>query len=113
MQSKKTLLFVVIGLTAIGASLAYAGARHAEENDAAALAKANISLTQAIAAAEQQVAGKAVRADLELEHGKLVYEVEVANGAQATDVKVDGDNGAILSAQADRIDHEGHEREDD
>jgi hypothetical protein len=121
MRSKNPLLFAVLGVAAIGASLAFAGVKHGEENDAALLSKTRISLTQAIAAAEQHAAGKAVRAKLEDEKGKLVYEVEVVHGTQATDVEVDIGNGKILSAKADRADHEaegregheGHEREDD
>jgi uncharacterized membrane protein YkoI len=111
MRGKNPLLFAVIGVSAIGASLAFAGMKDAEENDAAALSQARISLTQAIAAAEQRVAGKAVRAGLEDENGKLVYGVEVLHGNQTTDVKVDSDNGGILSAQADRSDHEPGDRE--
>jgi uncharacterized membrane protein YkoI len=114
MQSKKSLLFGVLGVTALGASLAFAGvngANEGQENDAALLSKAKISLTQAIAAAEGHVHGKAMRAELEDENGTLVYGVEVTNGTQTTDIKVDINDGRILSAQADQADHEteGHE----
>lgn len=114
MRSKKSLLIGVIGVTALGASLAFAGANNSnggQENDAALLAQAKISLTQAITAAEQHAQGKAVRAELEDENGTLVYGVEVTNGTQATDVKVDINNGKILSAQADQADHEAEGRE--
>lgn len=114
MQSKKSLLFGVLGVTALGASLAFAGvngANEGQENDAALLSKAKISLTQAIAAAEGHVRGKAIRAELEDENGTLVYGVEVVNGTQATDVKVDINDGRILSAQADQADHETEGRE--
>lgn len=121
MRNKKSLLFGVIAVTTLGASLAFAGENNAnerQENDATLLSKATISLTQAIAAAEGQVHGKAMRAELEDENGTLVYGVEVASGNQTTDVKVDVNNGKILSAQADKADHEsegreGHERSDD
>lgn len=111
MSSKKTLLFGTLAASIIVASsLVYASRDVNEEhNDAAALAQAKISLSQAIAAAEQKVSGKAVRAELEDENGTLVYGVEVVNGAKSTDVKVDIATGAILSAQADQADHEGNE----
>ena len=111
MSSKKTLLFGTLAASAIVASsLVYASRDVNEEhNDAAALAQAKISLSQAIAAAEQKVSGKAVRAELEDENGTLVYGVEVVNGGKSTDVKVDIATGAILSAQADQADHEGDE----
>ena len=111
MRSKKSLLIGIIGVTALGASLAFAGANGGQENDAALLSQAKISLTQAIAAAEQHAQGKAVRAELEDENGTLVYGVEVTSGTRATDVKVDINNGRILSAQADQADHEGEGRE--
>ena len=111
MRSTKSILFGVIGLTALGASLAFAGANGGRENDAALLSNAKISLTQAIAAAEQHAQGKAVRAELEDENGTLVYGVEVASGTRTTDVKVDINNGKILSAQADQADHEAEGRE--
>lgn len=114
MRSKKFLLFGVIGLAALGASLAFAGVNstnQGQENDAALLSQAKISLTQAIAAAEGHVQGKAVRAGLEDENGTAVYGVEVASGTQTTDVKVDVNDGKILSAQADQADHETEGRE--
>lgn len=49
--------------------------------------------------------GIAVSAQLEDENGTAVYGVEVTSGAQTTDVKVDANNGKILSAQADQADH--------
>ncbi len=111
MSSKKALMFGALAATAIVASsLVYANHEGNEEhNDAAVLAQTKISLTQAIAAAEQKVDGKAVRAELEDDNGKLVYGVEVMNGGKSTDVKVDIASGAILSAQADQVDHEGDE----
>ena len=111
MSSKKTLLFGTLAVsTIVASSLVYASRDVNEElNDAAALAQAKISLSQAIAAAEQKVSGKAVRAELEDENGTFVYGVEVVNGGKSTDVKVDIGTGAILSAQADQADHEGDE----
>lgn len=114
MRSNKSFIIGIIGLTALGTSLAFAGVNHAEsqsENDALALSKAKISLTQAIAAAESHVQGRAVRAELEDENGALVYGVEVVKGAQAMDIKVDSNSGQVLSAQADQADHETESHE--
>jgi uncharacterized membrane protein YkoI len=98
------VLSTVIALTAIGTGVAYSS--QSEQNDSALRAKAEVSLTQAIAAAESHVNGKAVNAELENENGNIVYGVEVVNSTQTVDVKVDAHNGKILSAQLDREDHE-------
>lgn len=121
MRSNKSFILGIIGLTAVGTSLAFAGVNYAagqSENDAVALSTAKITLTQAIAAAESHVQGRAVRAELEDENGALVYGVEVVKGAQAMDVRVDSNSGQVLSAKTDQADHEaegheGQERDDD
>ena len=112
MGNKKALLFGAIAAGILASSLVYASrGENGEQHEAAALAQAKISLSQAISAAEQHVQGKAMRAELEDENGTLVYGVEVLNGSNTTDVKVDINNGKILSAQADQADHEGTENE--
>ena len=67
--------------------------------------QAKISLQQAIAAAEAKVGGKAIEADLEHEKGSVVYDVEVlaANGTKH-DVKVNADNGQVISSKVDHPD---------
>ncbi|MDP2024689.1 PepSY domain-containing protein [Sulfuriferula sp.] len=95
-------------ILAIGTgTAAYATQSGKHENDALAdLAKAKISISQAIASAEQASPGKATRAELENENQGLSYIVEVADAAtqKVTDVRVDGVTGKVLSAQADRGD---------
>jgi uncharacterized membrane protein YkoI len=112
-MKRKLVLATIAALTVAAIGSAYAA--KSEENDAAALAQTKISLTQAIAAAEQHVNGKAARAELEDENGTIVYGVEVLSGTKTMDVKVDVRDGKILSAQADTEDHEGGagEREDE
>ena len=107
---KRKLILSVLVAASVGS--AYAG--ESGENDGAALAQTKISLTQAIAAAEQHANGRAIRAELEDENGTIVYGVEVLSGAKATDVKVDVRDGKILSAQADTVDRGdgADERED-
>lgn len=70
------------------------------------LAKARISLTQAIAAAEAHVPGRgrATKAELDVKLGKAVFEVEVVAGNNSVhEVDVDGVTGRVLSS---RIDHD-------
>ena len=111
MQSKTRIaaLAAVIAAAAVGSAFA-AGA---EENDALAISSAGIGLGQAVAAAEQQVGGKASRA--EYEHTKVgwAYDVEVVSGADVYDVRVDAGTGTVLSSVKDKADHDdGGDHED-
>ena len=86
--------------------LASAGVLAATSNDALQGPAAAISLAQAAAAAEQHVAGKAIRVEYEKHgiRGPWGYDVEVVVGAKVFDVTVDATTGAILSSQEDRAD---------
>jgi uncharacterized membrane protein YkoI len=89
-------------------------AAKAVENDAVAIGKAKISLTQAVAAAEQHANGKATRAEFEpsKQHG-WVYDIEVVSGAKVLDVKVDAEKGTIISSNEDKSDRDDDEDEKD
>lgn len=111
MQRSIKVALIVGALSSIGAIGAYAS--KTEENDALAINKAGITLTQAIQAAEQRVHGKAVKA--EFEHGKKgwVFDVEVVADNKTYDVAVDPATGTVLRAQEDKADHDdGQDKED-
>ena len=76
------------------------------ENDAAALPATKISLSQAVAAAEQQANGQATRAELEHTRSGIVFDVEVVSGAKVFDVRVDADKGTVISSAEDQADHD-------
>ncbi len=82
---------------------AYAG--RPVENDALAVSRAKISITQAIASAEQQTHGRAVKAKYEENDNILIYEIEVVSDNKAFDVKVDAEKGTVISSVEDRPDH--------
>src|ERR1700719_2988827 len=67
--------------------------------------KPPVTMSQAIATAEQQAGGKATRAKLENETGKLLYEVKVAGKDKVTEVKVDATDGKVLASGADTHAH--------
>jgi uncharacterized membrane protein YkoI len=117
MKRKILIPALIMAGVATAGGLAYAQQSVPKQNDAIVdLAKARISLAQAIAAAEQQVGGKATHAELEDENGRLVYGVEVTDGTHTTDVKVDATDGRVISAQPDAVDNEsenGKEEADD
>lgn len=109
---KRKLLSAAAAAASIAALATAYAAHDGDENDTAILAQARVGITQAIAAAEHHAGGKAVRAELENENGAAVYAVEVVDGTNSTDVKVDAGDGRILSAQAERG-HDGADQEDE
>ena len=104
-------------MTIIAAALATAGvvafAANKMENDSAALAAAKISLTQAIASAEQHTGGKAVKAEFEHTKAGWAYDVEIVNGSKTVDVRVNSDTGTVIAAVDDKIDRDDEHDERD
>lgn len=100
--AKLSLLAVAIAATG---AMAYA-AKGGMENDALAISKAKIPLSQAVTVAEQHASGRATRA--EYEDSKLggVYDVEVVSGAKVFDVRVDADKGTVIASAEDEADHD-------
>jgi len=96
-----TLLAFATGMTA--ASLALAMGDH--NRTPVDVSKATVTMSQAIATAEQQAGGKATRAKLENETGKLLYEVKVTGKDKVTEVKVDATDGKVLAIGADTHAH--------
>lgn len=85
-----------------------------QPNDAVSdLALAKVSLSQAIAAAEQHAGGRATRAELESHKGKAAFEVEVVKAGTVSMVTVDAVDGKVLASKADRDDRHEHERDDE
>ena len=76
--------------------------RKTADNDDAANAKN--PLTQAIAAAERHANGRAARADYEATKGGWAYDVEVVSGAKVFDVKVEAEQGIVMSSDEDKSD---------
>ena len=104
-------LAAALAAAAIGGG-AYA-AKADKEDDALAIVTAKITLTQAIAAAEQHVGGKAAKAELEQSKGQWTFDVEVVKDAKTVmDVKVDATSGKVLSATADKTDHDDENDKD-
>jgi len=81
-------------------------------NDAVASSSAKVTLVQAVAVAEQHAQGKAARAEYEASRHGAVYQVEVVSGAKVFDVKVDADQGTVISSVEDKNDH-GSEHDED
>ncbi|TAJ77965.1 MAG: peptidase M4 [Gallionellaceae bacterium] len=97
----------LLALTIATAGAAAHAANSDRQNDAMSINKAQIGLTQAIAAAEQRHPGsKASRAEFEQsKKSGWVYDVEVVSGSKVFDVKVDPQKGTVISSVEDRGDH--------
>lgn len=74
------------------------------ENDAQAVLRAKLSLTQAVGIAEQHLKGRAASAEFEQSRGKLIYEVEVVVGPKVYEVEVDGMTGKVGTVSEDAND---------
>ncbi|HDR9483035.1 TPA: PepSY domain-containing protein [Burkholderia aenigmatica] len=101
-------LSVLAALVATSAAAAYA-ANGNGENDAMSVVHAPVTLAQAVTAAERHVHGKAARAEYENSKQGWVYDVEVVSDGKAYDVRVDSNNGTILTSSIDSSDHDGHD----
>ena len=104
---------VALGIATAG-GLAVAKQTGVLENDAVSdLAKAKVTLGQAVTAAEAHAGGKATLAKLDDENGAIVFNVEVvAADSKVFDVKVSAADGKVMSSKADLADR-GREEKDD
>ena len=68
------------------------------------LCLATLGGAYAASAAEQQVGGKASRAEYEREQGRWVFDVEVVKGSEVLDVQIDPISGKVLTAMNDPLD---------
>jgi uncharacterized membrane protein YkoI len=106
-------LIMAAGIATAG-GLAFAKSTSSENDAVIDLAKAKITLVQAVGAAEAQSGGKATKAELEAERGAVVYEVEVvAPDNKVFDVRVDAADGKVLSSKHDQADRGDKDDKDD
>jgi uncharacterized membrane protein YkoI len=108
-RSKILLATLVAALTVAGTGAALAennGKDTDEQQELSAMTNAKTSLSQAIAAAEQETGGKAIGTGLENQEGPLAYEVEIAKGNTLQNVLVDLDSGKVIKVRAADVDHE-------
>ena len=66
--------------------------------------QAKISFKQALQKATQSVNGKIIKAELDLEGGKPVYQIEIAKGTQVYDLVIDSMTNQVVSSQLDQDD---------
>lgn len=111
-----TTLAAMIASGAIGGSIAaYARNNDNTTDEATIMANAKITMAQAIAAAEQQVGGKAVGTGIEDQDGTVYIEVRVVKDGSRQKVLIDPQTGKIVKAALadDEHNERGHESDDD
>jgi uncharacterized membrane protein YkoI len=93
--------------------LTWAVAASAEQadNDALKVAKANITLAEAVAIAEQKTGGHASKAEFEQAAEGWVFDVETVAREKVRDVHVNADTGAVMSVADDAVDNDDQEGE--
>jgi uncharacterized membrane protein YkoI len=67
------------------------------------VAKAKVTIDQAIKTALEKVPGKVVEAELEKKHDTLVWEVEVVTAEhKVMEVHIDADSGAVIDVEDEK-----------
>jgi uncharacterized membrane protein YkoI len=115
-RSNVLLATLVAALTVAGTGVVLADNNEEdmdEQHELTALANAKTSLSQAIAAAEQETGGKAVETGVEHQEGPLAYEVEIAKGNTFQKVLVDLDSGKVIKVTPGEADHEDSDEHDE
>ncbi|MDD2467757.1 MAG: PepSY domain-containing protein [Desulfobulbus sp.] len=108
----KQKVFIPVLAFVIASMSSSAFAISVEENDALGIPAAKISLTKAISIAEQYAMGTASKAELEQDHDRWVFDVEVVKGPKVMDVKIDPENGKVLGTTVDKPDRDDDEEHD-
>lgn len=103
MDKKRIVPIALAALIATGAagSGAYAKEHGDEGQNAQALANSKVTLSQAIATAEQQAGGRAVGAGVDDENGTVRIAVEVASNQGVKTVLIDPQSGQVTGTKAD------------
>ncbi len=69
-----------------------------------ALGNAKVDLATAITRTETQYGGTVIKADLEREHGRYMYEIDVVKNSLVTEVMFDPKDGTLHASDTDSID---------
>jgi hypothetical protein len=70
--------------------------------------KAKLSMEEAIATAKAKFPGQVLEAELENEHGRTVYEIEIASTTGVmTEIKIDAQSGELLGSEVEDQEEQG------
>ncbi len=92
------VLFMLVATMVLGGPAWSDGKGEDSKSDMAATAK--VTIDQAIKTASKKVSGKIIEAELEHEHGKLVWEVEVVTAEnKVMEVHIDAGTGEVIDVE--------------
>lgn len=104
MKNAKTL--TAVGAASVAALIAITSVAHAKSADYAELSAAPTDIAAAIAVAKAAAPGKVMEAELELEDGKLIWEVKVMGEDRTrTKLEIDTTTGEILEQKSKQKRH--------
>jgi uncharacterized membrane protein YkoI len=100
MKTKHAAAIALAGILSVGVAGTTSAASSDEAQEQTALQGTKLTLSQAIAAAEQQTGGKAYDAGVDVDHGKprVVVETNGPKGVQT--VIVDAQSGQVIGGHA-------------
>lgn len=101
------------GVLVLGLSGAALAKDNQDQSDAATMAAAKVSLSQAIITAEQHAKGKAFDAGVDNQNGTARISVEVAGSQGVQTVLIDPATGAVVGTHAGGEDQEGQGEHED
>lgn len=101
----------VFALGAGGATLA-ANGENEHGREIAAVLGAKTSIAQAIAAAEQQTGGRAMKIEVEKEKGTYLYEVKTVSNDRIAEVFVDPASGQVVRSEDEGLIAKAFDKED-
>lgn len=114
MLSKKLIpatMAAVIALGTAGAAFASSGEKE-NSKEMSAILSAKTSISQAIATAEMQVGGQAMKVDVGHEKGTYLYEIKVVSKDKVSEVFVDPATGAITRTEDEGLIAKVFDKED-
>lgn len=100
MFRRTPIALAVVGGLGVGAAVPVFATSNSEAQEQTALRNSKVTLSQAIATAEQQTGGKAYDAGVDVDHGqtRIAVETNGPKGVQTT--IIDARNGNVVSTQA-------------
>ena len=110
-MNKKTATGILIVVLAAATTLAWG--KQDGENETLALAKAKLSLNQAIDKALSIVPGQAMSAEFDDEGKTPVFVIEIVSQGQVHEVTLDTQSGKLISNKLDDEDDHDHDNDKD